>query len=167
MPKVDGALTIYLKHWWYILSPYLRSFRWLFLAFDMDQTSTQQKHLSYARINRIGDNNPTSTWKHDVWVADTLISNIQSSMYKCYPYKHYNFIYDKKILLPYKNTIGKTSECYVLSVITCSTPFFVNYTSISVNIEKIKLIIYESIHFKHVITFIPYSLRTSQVFSLV
>jgi hypothetical protein len=31
----------------------------------------------------------------------------------------------------------------VLSVITCSTPFFVNYTSISVNFEKIKVIIYE------------------------
>ena len=47
---------------------------------------------------------------------------LQSSLYKCYPYKRYNFIYVKKILLPYKNTIGKTSECYVLSVITCLTP---------------------------------------------
>ena len=73
----------------------------------------------------------------------------------------------KEILLLYKNTIGKTTECYVLSVITCSTPFFVNCTSISVNFEKIKVIIYESIHFKHVITFIPYSLRTSQIFSIV
>ena len=60
------------------------------------------------------------------------------SLYKCYPYKHCNFIYDKKILLPYKNTIGKSSECYVLSVITYFTPFFVNYTSVSVNFEKIK-----------------------------
>ena len=92
---------------------------------------------------------------------------IQSSLYKCYPYKRYNFIYVKKILLPYKNTIGKTSECYVLSVITCSTPFFVNCTSISVNFEKNKVIIYESTHFKHVITFIPYSLQTSQIFSLI
>ena len=47
-------------------------------------------------------------------------------------YKRYNFIYVKQILLPYKNTIGKTSECYMLSVITCFTPFFVNCTSISV-----------------------------------
>ena len=70
---------------------------------------------------------------------------IQSRLYKCYPYKRYNFIYVKKILLPYKNTIGKTSECYMLiSVITCSTPFFVNCTFISVNFEKIKVIIYES-----------------------
>ena len=53
---------------------------------------------------------------------------------------------------PSKNTIGKTSECYVLSVITCSTPFFVNCTFISVNFEKIKVITYESIHFEHVIT---------------
>ena len=66
---------------------------------------------------------------------------IQSDLYKCYPYKRYNFIYVKKILLPYKNTICKTSECYVLSVITCVTPFFVNYTSISVNFEKIKVAI--------------------------
>ena len=94
----------------------------------------------------------------------SLKSYIQSSLYKCYPYKRYNFIYVKEILLPYKNTIGKTSECYVLSVITCSTPFFVNCTSISVNFEKIKVIIYESIHFKHVITFIPYSLSASQIF---
>ena len=50
----------------------------------------------------------------------------------------------------------------MLSVITCSTPFFVNYTFISVNFEKIKVIIYESIHFKHAITFIPYSLRPIQ-----
>ena len=66
---------------------------------------------------------------------------LQSSLYKCYPYKRYNIIYGKKILLPYKNTIGKTSECYVLSVMTCFTPFFVNYTSISVNLEKIKVTI--------------------------
>jgi hypothetical protein len=52
----------------------------------------------------------------------------------------------------------------VFSVITCSTPLFVKCTFISVNYEKIKVIIYESIHFKHVITFIPYSLRTSQFF---
>jgi hypothetical protein len=39
---------------------------------------------------------------------------IHSRLYKCYPYKRYDFIYVKKILLPYKNTIGKTSECYVL-----------------------------------------------------
>ena len=95
----------------------------------------------------------------------SLKSYIQSSLYKCYPYKRYNFIYIKEILLPNKNTIGKTSECYnVLSVITCSTPFFVNSTFISVNFEKIKAIIHESIYFKHVITFIPYSLRTSQLF---
>ena len=50
-------------------------------------------------------------------------------------------MYVKKILLPYKNTIGKTSECYVLSVITYFTPFFVNYTSISVHFEKIKVAI--------------------------
>ena len=73
-------------------------------------------------------------------------------------------VYAKKILLPYKNTIGKTRKCYVLSVIT---PFFVNCTSICVNFEKIKVIIYESIHFKQVIKFIPYSLRTSQLFSLI
>ena len=85
--------------------------------------------------------------------------SIQSSLYKCYPYKCYNFIYVKKILLPYKNTIGKTSECYSMFY-----PFFVNCTSQSVNFEKIKVIIYESVHFKHVITFIPYSLRTSQIF---
>ena len=88
---------------------------------------------------------------------------LQSSLYKYYPYKRYNFIYVKEILLSYKNTIGKTSECYVLSVIACSTPFFVNCTSVSVNFEKIKVIIHESIHFKHVFTFIPYSLRTSQI----
>ena len=87
---------------------------------------------------------------------------IQSRLFKCYPYKPYNFIYVKKILLPYKNTHGKISECYVLSVMTCSTPFFVNCTFISVNFEKIRVIIYESIHFNHVITFIPYSLRTIQ-----
>ena len=92
---------------------------------------------------------------------------LQSRLYKCYPYRCYNFVDVKKILLSYKNTIGKTSECYVLSVITCSTPFFVNCTSISVSYEKIKVIIYESIHFKHIITFIPYSLRTSQIFSLI
>ena len=67
--------------------------------------------------------------------------HIQSSLYKCYPYKRYNFLYVKKNLLPYKNTICKTSECYVLSVITCFTPFFVNYTSINVNFEKIKVAI--------------------------
>ena len=50
----------------------------------------------------------------------------------------------------------------MLSVKIYSTPFFINYTFISVNFEKIKIIIYESIHFKHVITFIPYSLRTIQ-----
>ena len=44
----------------------------------------------------------------------------------------------------------------MLSVITCLTPFFVNCTSISVNFEKITILIYESIDFKHVITFIPY-----------
>ena len=66
---------------------------------------------------------------------------LQSSLYKCYAYKHYNFMYVKKFLLPYKNTIGKTSECYVLNVITCFTPFFVNYTSVSVNFEKIKVAI--------------------------
>jgi hypothetical protein len=97
----------------------------------------------------------------------TLNAIIQSSLFKCYPYKRYNFIYVKNFLLPYKNTIGKTSECYVLSVVTCSTAFFVNCTSISVNFEKIKVVIYESIHFKHVITIIPYSLQTSQIFSLV
>ncbi len=41
----------------------------------------------------------------------------------------------------YSPTICKTSECYVLSVITCVTPFFVNYTSISVNFENIKVAI--------------------------
>ncbi len=51
----------------------------------------------------------------------------------------------------------------MLSVIACSTPFFVNCTYVNVNFEKIKVIIYESIHFKHVFTFIPYSLRTSQI----
>ena len=92
-------------------------------------------------------------------VVEMLVSiHLQSRLQKCYPYKRYNFIYVKKNLLPYKNIIGKTSECHVLSVITCSIPFFVNYTFISVNFEKIKVIIYESIHFKHVITFIPYSL---------
>jgi hypothetical protein len=36
---------------------------------------------------------------------------IQSGLYKCYPYyNRYNFIFVKKFLLPYKNTIGKTSE---------------------------------------------------------
>jgi hypothetical protein len=45
------------------------------------------------------------------------------------------------MLPPYKNTIDKTNECYVLSVITCFTPFFVNYTFISVNCEKIKVAI--------------------------
>ena len=49
------------------------------------------------------------------------------------------------------------------SVIACSIPF-VNCTSISVNFEKIKVIIHESVCFKHVFTFIPYSLRTSQFF---
>ena len=68
-------------------------------------------------------------------------NTVQSNLYKCYPYKRYDFIYVKKILLPYKNTIGKTSECYVLSVITRFIPFFVNYTSISVNFEKIKVVI--------------------------
>ena len=97
-------------------------------------------------------------------VVEMLVSiHLQSRLQKCYPYKRYNFIYVKKNLLPYKNIIGKTSECHVLSVITCSIPFFVNYTFISVNFEKIKVIIYESIHFKHVITFIPYSLRTIQI----
>jgi hypothetical protein len=76
-------------------------------------------------------------------------------------------VYVKKILLSYKYKFGKTSEFYVLSVITCSTPFFVDCTSISVNFEKIKVIIYESIYFKHAITFILYSLRTSQIFSLI
>ena len=38
------------------------------------------------------------------------MSVIESRLYKCYPYKRYNFIYVKKILLPYKNTIGKTSK---------------------------------------------------------
>ena len=52
----------------------------------------------------------------------------RSSLYEGYPYKRYSFIYVKKILLPYKNTIGKTSKCYVLRVITCSTPLFVNCT---------------------------------------
>ena len=66
---------------------------------------------------------------------------IQSSLYKCYPNKRYNFIYVKKILRSYKNTIGKTSECYMLSVRTCCTPFFVDYTSISVNFGKIKVAI--------------------------
>ena len=48
----------------------------------------------------------------------------------------------RKFYSPTKtHTIGKTSECYVLSVITCFTPFFVNYTSISVNFEKIKVAI--------------------------
>ena len=73
-----------------------------------------------------------------------------------------NSIYVKENLLPYKNTIGKTGECYVLSVVACSTTFFVNCTSVSVNFEKIKVIVYESIHFKYVFTFIPYSLWTSQ-----
>ena len=86
---------------------------------------------------------------------------IQSRLYECYPYKFYNFIYVKKIVLPYKDIIGKTSECYMLSVITCSTPLFVIYTSIGVNIGKVKVIIDESIHFKHVINIIPYSLQTS------
>ena len=66
---------------------------------------------------------------------------VQLSLYKCYPCKRYNFIYVEKILLPYKNTIGKISECYVLSVITCFTSFFVKYTFISVNLEKIKVTI--------------------------
>ena len=67
--------------------------------------------------------------------------HVQSCLYKCNPYKRYNFIYFKKFLPPNKNTIGKTSECYVLSVITCFTPFFVDYTSISVNFEKFKVVI--------------------------
>ena len=74
-------------------------------------------------------------------ICSRVGSIIQSSLYKCYHYKRYNFIYVKKILLPYKNTIGKTSECYVLSVITYFTTFFVNYTSISVNFEKMKVAI--------------------------
>ena len=40
------------------------------------------------------------------WTA--LHLRLQSSLYKCYPYKRYNFIYVKKILLSYKNTIGKS-----------------------------------------------------------
>ena len=51
----------------------------------------------------------------------------------------------------------------MFNVITCSTPFFVNYTFTSVNFEKIKAMIYESMHFKHIITFIPYSLQTIQI----
>ena len=109
---------------------------------------------------------PTS-FEHTLYYYPFFKSHIQSRLYKCYSYKRYNFIYVKKIILPHKNTIGMTSECYVLSVITCSTPFFVNCTSISVNFEKIKVIIYESIHLKHVITFIPYSLQTSQIFSFI
>ena len=66
---------------------------------------------------------------------------VRSSLCKCYPYKRYTFIYIKKILLPYKNSISKTSECYLLSVITCFTPFFVNYTTVSVDFEKIKVAI--------------------------
>ena len=89
--------------------------------------------------------------------------SLQSSLYKCYPYKHYKFIYVKEVLLPYKNTIGKTSECQVLSVIACSTALFVNCTFVSFYFEKMKVIIYKRIHFKHVFTFIPYSLRTSQI----
>ena len=46
------------------------------------------------------------------------VLSVQSSLYKCYPCKRNSFIYVKKILLPYKNTICGTSECYVLSVIT-------------------------------------------------
>ena len=102
-----------------------------------------------------------------LWPNGRSPSQSYSQDSKCYPYKRYNLIYVKNILLPYKNTIGKIRDCYVLSVITCSTPFFVNCTSISVNFEKNKVIIYESIHFEHVITFIPYSLRTSQKFSLI
>ena len=35
---------------------------------------------------------------------------VQSSLYKYYPYKRYNFMYVKKILHPYKNTIGKIAS---------------------------------------------------------
>ena len=59
---------------------------------------------------------------------------------------------------------NETSECYVLSVIACFTTFFVNCTSVSFYFEKIKIIIYGRIRLKHVFTFIPYSLRTSQIF---
>jgi hypothetical protein len=55
----------------------------------------------------------------------------------------------------------------LVSVIECSTPLFVNCTSVNVNFEKIKVIINESIHFKHVFAFIPYSLRTSRIFFLM
>ena len=54
-----------------------------------------------------------------IYVSNILALEVQSGLYKCYTYKRYNFIHVKKILLPYKNTIGKTSECYVLSVIAC------------------------------------------------
>ena len=43
-----------------------------------------------------------------MWAKITYKNLIQSRLYKCNPYMHYNFIYVKKILLPYKNTIGKT-----------------------------------------------------------
>jgi hypothetical protein len=95
-----------------------------------------------------------------MWWRGDVCALIQSRLYKCYPYKRYNFIYVEKILLTYKNTIiGKTSECYVLSVLTCFTLFFVHCTSISVKFEKSKVIIHER--------FIPYSLQTSQIFCLI
>ena len=66
---------------------------------------------------------------------------VQSSHNKCSTYKRYNFIHVECVLLMYKNTICRTSECYVLSVITCFAPFFVNYNSISVNFQNIKVAI--------------------------
>ena len=52
----------------------------------------------------------------------------------------------------------------MLSVTAGSTPFFVNCTSVSVNLEKIKVIIHESIHFKHEFTFIPYFFANKSIF---
>ena len=52
-----------------------------------------------------------------------------------------------KILLPKKITFVKTSECYMLSVNTFSTPSFVKWPSISVKVGKNKIKIYENPNF--------------------
>ena len=51
----------------------------------------------------------------------------------------YASIYVEKTGLPCDNTIWRTGECCVLSVITCFTPFFVNYASIRVDSHKIEV----------------------------
>jgi hypothetical protein len=58
---------------------------------------------------------------------------------------------------------SRTLFSNIIAVNSPRLPSFLNCTFISVDFDKIKVIIYESIHFKHVVTFIPYSLRTSQI----